>query len=626
MQRIVSPDIDSLPNLRQKLTAGERAVFELFKRKLAPAGWEIYTQPHLNGLRPDFVLLNPKIGIAVFEVKDWNLDAMRYRVESDGDGLPVLIGERDGVSFSIQKDNPVNKVNKYRKAIFDLYCPRLKENTGFAVITAGIIFPYANAKRVKELLEPFLNTDYGNKSAIYHPISGINEVRNSDIGSIFPESGRQKSYYMTEAHANDLRGWLVEPDFAKTQREPLGLDPDQRALVTRWPASRYRRIKGPAGSGKSLVLAARAAHRAKEEKSVLIVTFNITLWHYLRDLVVRATDGPGMMDQITFTHFHRFCKEVCVEAGYENQDDVLFKGSASSEDNGMNDHYYGVLLPQLAKRALESGKVSKYDTIMVDEGQDFQPEWWNVLRLALKEDGEMLLVADATQDVYSRAKAWTDEAMNGMGFSGDWARLKTGYRLPALAQDYARDFAKRFLPPSTVDLPDVGQGNLEIERCHLRWIQCPEEDGASACMRELELMMLQTGIATGVANADITFITDDTKVGVDVTRMQEEKKVRTVSTFNPSEKERRREKMGFYMGDARIKATTLHSFKGWEAILLLVYVSEFRTDENKALIYAALTRLKRSPKGSWLTVVCVASKLAEFGKTWPDHQDQPRGA
>ena len=119
MQRIVSPDIDSLPNLRQKLTAGERAVFELFKRKLAPAGWEIYTQPHLNGLRPDFVLLNPKIGIAVFEVKDWNLDAMRYRVESDGDGLPVLIGERDGLSFSIQKDNPVNKVNKYRKAIFD---------------------------------------------------------------------------------------------------------------------------------------------------------------------------------------------------------------------------------------------------------------------------------------------------------------------------------------------------------------------------------------------------------------------------------------------------------------------------------------------------------------------------
>jgi hypothetical protein len=43
-----------------------------------PIDWEIYVQPHLNGLRPDFVLLNPRIGIAVFEVKDWDLSAMGY--------------------------------------------------------------------------------------------------------------------------------------------------------------------------------------------------------------------------------------------------------------------------------------------------------------------------------------------------------------------------------------------------------------------------------------------------------------------------------------------------------------------------------------------------------------------
>tara|TARA_R110001606_G_C15179796_1_gene629186 strand:- start:19 stop:225 length:207 start_codon:yes stop_codon:yes gene_type:complete len=59
------------------MTAGEQQVFRLFHEHL-PKEWEIYLQPHLNGLRPDFVLLNPNVGIAVFEVKDWNLGAMRY--------------------------------------------------------------------------------------------------------------------------------------------------------------------------------------------------------------------------------------------------------------------------------------------------------------------------------------------------------------------------------------------------------------------------------------------------------------------------------------------------------------------------------------------------------------------
>jgi len=77
MSRIVHPPRAALQSLRQPLTEGEKAVFELFDQKL-PAEWEIYIQPHMNGLRLDFVLLNPDVGIGVFEVKDWDLDAMSY--------------------------------------------------------------------------------------------------------------------------------------------------------------------------------------------------------------------------------------------------------------------------------------------------------------------------------------------------------------------------------------------------------------------------------------------------------------------------------------------------------------------------------------------------------------------
>lgn len=111
--RLISPPLSQLEKLRQPLTAGERAVFQLFHRYLSK-DWEIYLQPHLNGLRPDFVLLNPHGGIAVFEVKDWDLRAMRYFTKPGRYG-PELWAERHGEEFSIQNQNPIPKVNLYKK-------------------------------------------------------------------------------------------------------------------------------------------------------------------------------------------------------------------------------------------------------------------------------------------------------------------------------------------------------------------------------------------------------------------------------------------------------------------------------------------------------------------------------
>ena len=156
LQRRVSPPIEELKTLKQPLTAGEQQVFDFFHSHLDPE-WEIYIQPHLNGLRPDFVLLNPNVGIAVFEVKDWNLDAMKYEsVEENGAG-PILIGRRDNNSFSLQRSNPVEQVYRYKNEIFELYCPRLKQGSGFALITAGIIFPFSSGARVRALLQPCLD-------------------------------------------------------------------------------------------------------------------------------------------------------------------------------------------------------------------------------------------------------------------------------------------------------------------------------------------------------------------------------------------------------------------------------------------------------------------------------------
>ena len=141
---------------------------------------------------------------------------------------------------------------------------------------------------MRDLFSPFITRGESDPYARYQPITGASELQRGEIGKIFPESSRRSSIVMRQEFAADLRGWLVEPDFSVTQRQPLEMDANQRMLAEDRTPSGFRRIKGPAGSGKSLVLAARAAKLADEGKSVLVATYNITLWHYLRDLVVRA--------------------------------------------------------------------------------------------------------------------------------------------------------------------------------------------------------------------------------------------------------------------------------------------------------------------------------------------------
>jgi hypothetical protein len=308
MLRTVHPPKDQLDKLRQPMTRGERMVFDVLDRHL-DVEWEIYIQPHLNGLRPDFVLLNPKIGIAVIEVKDWNLDAMRYFVKKRDSGRKELYAEMDGREFPV--DNPFSRVKDYKDAIFEVYCPRLQKKAGYAAISPIVIFPFAARERVLGLQEDFLDKKALNNRADWFPVGGRDELSGNGIEAILPLLTSKNHAAMTPALAADLRGWLVEPDYASTQRKPLVMDSNQRMLAETKAPSGYRRIKGPAGSGKSLVLAARAAKLASEDKSVLIVTFNITLWHYMRDLVVRGATRQGSMDNITFVHFHDWCKRVC---------------------------------------------------------------------------------------------------------------------------------------------------------------------------------------------------------------------------------------------------------------------------------------------------------------------------
>lgn len=135
-QRIIDPPEDQWDRLPTQLTPGEREVFELFKERL-PLEWEMYIQPHLNGLRPDLVLLNPYAGIAVFEIKDWSLRTLQNTIK-----------------YNWKTKSPINQIKLYEDEIFNLYCPRLDDRYGKAVISAGLIFTRIPQEEIDRLLNP----------------------------------------------------------------------------------------------------------------------------------------------------------------------------------------------------------------------------------------------------------------------------------------------------------------------------------------------------------------------------------------------------------------------------------------------------------------------------------------
>lgn len=618
MARTVSPPLDSLETLRQPLEPGERIVLEWFLRRL-PESWEIYIQPHLNGLRPDFVLLHPKRGIAVYEVKDWDLDAMKYFVSSGLGSLPRLMASRDGKTFSIEKQNPVSKIDLYKKEIFNLYCPRLPSTDGLGVIVAGVLAPFATQNAIETLLAPLRRRHGHDDNPRLYPIVGketLGDFSDAALRGVLPIVDKIDNR-ITEEVAQDLRHWLVEPAASAEQRLTPKLDRRQRELVSTRTETGYRRVRGPAGSGKTLVLAGRAATLASEGKRVLVITFNITLINWILDLAVRFAQNGKVRRQIEALNFHAWCRRIAAVTGHDDSYHELWRGDSH--------HVLDAGLANAAESwAAELDEGERWDAILVDEGQDFRPEWWSALRRALRGGGEALLCADRTQNIYG-VKPWTETEMEGAGFRGNWFTLEGSFRLPPSLCRLAATFVETFVLDAEALPPQPRQE--EFNFCALEWRQVAPGSSAEACRAALLDMVHES--KPPIHFTDVTCIVQTEDVGrALVELLVRDKGIGVVHTFGHGdtpfarEQDSRRRKFSFFKGDARVKVTTLHSFKGWESRALVLHVGRARTKEDLALVYTAMTRLRHDDAGSYLTVVCEAPELREFGTTWPKFIDQ----
>lgn len=599
--RFVSPKITELDKLRQPLTRGEEIVFNYFNKNLT-LDWDIYIQPHMNGLMPDFVLMSAEKGIAVFEVKDWNFSSLNYSYEKKSGRKYHLIGNDGDKSFPLSKQDPFLKIRLYKQEIYELYCPNLEYNKGLGIIHSGVIFPFANKQQIEKLTEP-LNEEYPPLVITSEDLNEINIKKIIPFVYTIDERMNDKIY-------TDFKPWLIEPEYSAEQRILLinELDSQQKKLVLTRTETGRRRIRGPAGSGKSMVLCSRAAKLASENKKVLIVTYNITLMNYLLDLAVRYEMNGKVRDQITTFNFHRLCKRLAVEEDHEDEYDALWGNQEQNES---------VLDSGLAKKTLswvdDLDEEDKYDGIFIDEGQDFNQEWLDVLRKLVRKNGELLLCIDQAQNIYGNTPI-PEKTMVINGFGSGWVNLSNSYRMPLSVCKLATSFIEKFLPDVNNLRPVPKQDAIEFNTI-LEWRECNKKNIINETVEALLKIIPKSDYS--IAYAGLTCIVDRKTNGKEIVKALRDKNIKCIDTFANQSISERRKKMAFYKGSATVKVSTVNSFKGIESTSIVVQCTKAQSKEDLALFYSAITRVKKSDQGCFLTVVNCAPELNTYGKTWP---------
>jgi hypothetical protein len=168
------------------------------------------------------------------------------------------------------------------------------------------------------------------------------------------------------------------------------------------------RVEGTAGCGKSLFACAMFEQRRRRGERVLLVCFNNRLGDQLR-----ARLGPGGY----VNTFHGLCREFLAARGappdFSRSDEPGFW-------NGMLERVTAETVPQNWL----------FDTVIVDEGQDFEPEWYEILRLFLREPGNVFWFEDPLQNLYDKPAVVLD------GFIT--YRCRENFRSPRSIADYIR--------------------------------------------------------------------------------------------------------------------------------------------------------------------------------------------
>ena len=448
--------IPAIGSVLSRMTSGERRFAERLERHLEDDYLCWYDVPvGEQGLHPDFVVLHPRRGLLILEVKDWRLDTIQ-RISRQA----ATIITNNGIK---QVTSPMEQARRYAHAVVQQlegdpqltfpskhrYAGRLLVPWGYGVVLANItrrqfeqqsdldaVFPRGRVICQDEMTASVDPESF--QSQLWGMFRHVPEQPLS-----LPQIDRIRWHMFPEVRIQQGSLFDPSPDKSAEKKEVAATIPDiirvmdlKQEQLARSLGSGHRIIHGAAGAGKTLILVYRCLHLARAlRKPILVLCYNKTLAARLQAMM----DERGLGSSVHVRNFHKWCREQCVA--------------------------YHVPLPksgdafpkELVERVIEAtGKglipPAQYGAVMIDEGHDFESHWLTLaVQMVDPETDSVLVLYDDAQSIYGRSKNKFTFSSVGIQARGRTTILRINYRNTDEIIRLATGFAREILDPKEAE-------------------------------------------------------------------------------------------------------------------------------------------------------------------------------
>lgn len=416
--------IPAISTCASRMTVGERRLAERLEQKLDDDYLVWYDVPvGPKHAHPDFVVLHPRRGLLILEVKDWRLETIRQVNRQTWEILP------NGTPKTVS--SPIEQARHYAHQVVDALSrdARLVNAAGklafpwsYGVVLTHITRKQFDAAGLGQAIEPHRVVCADEMTATVEP-----EAFQSQLWSMFPTLMRG----VLSLPQIDRVRWILFPEVRVNAQIGLfgGDEPADHALpdimrvmdlqqeqLARSLGEGHRVIHGVAGSGKTMILGYRAEHLAKASpgaKPILVLCYNQPLAVKLGAVM----DAKGLADKVHVRNFHRWCRQQLVAFGQPvpAQGPKMFEQMVDGVIRGVD------------RRQIPSGQ---YQAVLIDEGHDFEASWLKLVAQMVDPNTNSLLVLyDDAQSIYQRRRAQQFSFRSvGIQAQGRTTVLKINYR------------------------------------------------------------------------------------------------------------------------------------------------------------------------------------------------------
>lgn len=561
----------------ESATSGEKSFFSRIQSIYPEENHIIgYFEPDIGGLHPDYVLLSPNFGIIISEIKDYS---ERYLKEISKSGKWERL--KDEKSTFIE--NPFDQINQYYRVIKD----RINK----------CHFP-------KELKIPIIRlVIFTNISKDNLVASKIREITPNQIHICFKETfGRTVSFrgflndilysnFQLKKEKFDLLRANIIPtcrlptpkqsdlmEFFSGEDQVKLLDQEQERLA-RELGEGHRLIFGVAGSGKTVLLIARARILAKRHPDwkILILCYN----KLLKNMLFNLLNPQDYEADITISTFHGWARRYILNADNEFSQ-IYQEASRKADKEDKLDTLFRLVVPKLLKELLisQGDKKIYYDAILIDEAQDLEAEWFRLIMQLLNPKTNSLLIAcDGLQGIYARKRfTWISVGIQARGRRVK--RFEKSYRVPL----EIGNLAQKVLPEDLIKLIDQFDEFISIKGF-------VGDHGSVELIlsknRQEEYLKLTEKIARFLKTPCeilILFKHNMAKRNYDLSLFQ----------YFKDNKIEWRDLEDYNFKTPGLLVGTLHGTKGLEAETIIIpELDSYKTNKERQLLYVGITRSRR---------------------------------